>query len=76
LPGECLDPVTTGLSGPPHGRSAPRPVAALDQTLIISDAFVKTCGNLRAQLIGLGRYALRGVGRPQMLWTLDSDAAV
>ena len=48
---------------------------SLDQTLIISDAFAKTCGNLRAQLIGLGRYALRGVGRPQMLWTLDSDAA-
>jgi adenylate cyclase len=48
---------------------------SLDQTLIISDAFAKTCSNLRAQLIGLGRYALRGVGRPQMLWTLDSDAA-
>ncbi len=44
---------------------------SLDQTLIISDAFAKTCGTLRARLVGLGRYALRGVGRPQMLWTLE-----
>jgi adenylate cyclase len=48
---------------------------SLDQTLIISEAFAETCGALRARLVGLGRYALRGVGRPQMLWTLDPDAA-
>jgi adenylate cyclase len=48
---------------------------SLDQTLIISEAFADTCGALRARLVGLGRYALRGVGRPQMLWTLDPDAA-
>jgi adenylate cyclase len=47
---------------------------SLDQTLIISEAFADTCGALRARLVGLGRYALRGVGRPQMLWTLDPDA--
>jgi adenylate cyclase len=46
---------------------------SLDQTLIISEAFADTCGALRARLVGLGRYALRGVGRPQMLWTLDPD---
>jgi adenylate cyclase len=48
---------------------------SLDQTLIISEAFASTSGSLRARLVGLGRYALRGVGRPQMLWTLDADAA-
>jgi adenylate cyclase len=48
---------------------------SLDQTLIISEAFANTCGPLRARLVGLGRYALRGVARPQMLWTLDPDAA-
>jgi adenylate cyclase len=48
---------------------------SLDQKLIISEAFADTCGALRARLVGLGRYALRGVGRPQMLWTLDPDAA-
>ncbi len=47
---------------------------SLDQTLIVSDAFAATCGALRERLVGLGRYALRGVGRPQMLWTLDPDA--
>jgi adenylate cyclase len=47
---------------------------SLDQTLIISEAFADTCGALRARLVGLGRYALRGVGRPQMLWTLDPEA--
>ena len=26
------------------------------------------------RLVGLGRYALRGVGRPQMLWTLDANS--
>jgi adenylate cyclase len=48
---------------------------SLDQTLIISEAFADTCGALRARLVGLGRYALRGVGRPQMLWTIDPYAA-
>lgn len=48
---------------------------SLDQTLIVSEAFASTCGALSNRLIGLGRYALRGVVRPQMLWTLDPDAA-
>jgi len=43
---------------------------SLDQGLIISDAFADTCGALRARL---GRYALRGVGPPQSLWTLDHN---
>ena len=44
---------------------------SLDQKLIVSDAFASTCGAARDRLVGLGRFALRGVGRPQMLWTLD-----
>ncbi len=48
---------------------------SLDQTLITSDAFAATCGAERERLIGLGRYALRGVGRPQMLWTLEPEGA-
>lgn len=44
---------------------------SLDQRLIVSDAFAGTCGSLRNRLVGLGRYALRGVARPQMLWTVD-----
>lgn len=47
---------------------------SLDQTLIVSNAFTQTCGAERERLIGLGRYALRGVGRPQMLWTLEPAA--
>ena len=49
---------------------------SLDQTLIVSDAFAGTCGADRSRLVGLGRYALRGVGRPQMLWTLAPAGAV
>lgn len=44
---------------------------SLDQELIVSDAFAQTCGAARQRLVGLGRFALRGVGQPQMLWTLD-----
>lgn len=47
---------------------------SLDQDLIISDIFVERCGELRERMVGLGRYALRGVGKPQMLWTLDSQS--
>jgi adenylate cyclase len=49
---------------------------SLDQTVIISEAFASTSGALRDRLVGLGRFALRGVGRPQMLWTLDPETIV
>ena len=48
---------------------------SLDQKLIVSDAFANACGAAREHLVGLGRFALRGVGRPQMLWTLDGGAS-
>ena len=48
---------------------------SLDQPLIVSDAFAGTCGPARDRLVALGRFALRGVARPQMLWTLDPGGA-
>jgi adenylate cyclase len=47
---------------------------SLDQSLIVSDAFARACGPARERLVGLGRFALRGVARAQMLWTLDAEA--
>jgi adenylate cyclase len=48
---------------------------SLDQRVIVSDTFADASGALRDRLVGLGRYALRGVGKPQMLWTIDPGAA-
>lgn len=48
---------------------------SLDQRVLVSSAFVNAAGNRRATLVSLGRYALRGVGRPQELFTLDAMAA-
>ena len=48
---------------------------SLDQPLIVSDTFAGTCGPARDRLVALGRFALRGVARPQMLWTLDPGGA-
>jgi adenylate cyclase len=44
---------------------------SLDQPLLVSASFAAACGDQRARLVSLGRYALRGVGRPQELFTLD-----
>jgi adenylate cyclase len=46
---------------------------SLDQPVIVSSAFRDACdGAARSRLVSLGRYALKGVSRPQELWTLDS----
>jgi adenylate cyclase len=47
---------------------------SLEQTVIVSSAFAQAAPDCRARLVSLGRYALRGVGRPQELFTLDPDA--
>jgi adenylate cyclase len=47
---------------------------SLDQRLVVSAAFAAAAGPARARLVSLGRYALRGVARPQDLFTLDADA--
>ncbi len=44
---------------------------SLDQRVIVSSAFADQSGARRRELVSLGRYALRGVGRPQELFTLD-----
>ncbi len=47
---------------------------SVDQPLLVSDAFAKVGDNAR-RLVSVGRYALRGVERPQELFTLDAGAA-
>jgi adenylate cyclase len=44
---------------------------SLEQDLVLSSAFAEAAGPARTRLCGLGRYALRGVARPQELFTLD-----
>jgi adenylate cyclase len=46
---------------------------SVEQPVLVSDAFAKV-GDNASRLISVGRYALRGVGRPQELFTLDLDA--
>jgi len=47
---------------------------SVDQDMLLSSAFAAAAGSDRKRLISVGRYALRGVGRPQELFTLDPDA--
>jgi len=47
---------------------------SLEQDILLSSAFADAAGTARQQLVSLGRYALRGVGRPQELFTLDRSA--
>jgi len=45
---------------------------SVDQPLLVSDAFAAV-GDNRNRLVSVGRYALRGVGRAQELFTLDPE---
>ena len=45
---------------------------SLEQTVIVSTAFAEAAGEARGLLVSLGRYAMKGIGRPQELFTLDS----
>ena len=47
---------------------------SLDQRVIVSSAFAESAGPRRRDLVSLGRYALRGVGQPQELFTIDRGA--
>lgn len=47
---------------------------SVDQPVLVSDAFAGIDG-IRDRLVSVGRYALRGVGRAQELFTLDPDLA-
>jgi adenylate cyclase len=44
---------------------------SLDQHVIVSNAFAQAAGPARSRLVSLGRYAMKGVARPQELFTLD-----
>jgi adenylate cyclase len=48
---------------------------ALDQDMLLSSAFAEAAGAGRRRLVSVGRYALRGVQRPQELYTLDPETA-
>ena len=45
---------------------------SVDQPLLVSSAFAAAVGKAKSRLVSVGRYALRGVGRPQDLFTLES----
>jgi adenylate cyclase len=45
--------------------------SSLDQAVIVSSAFAAAAGAARARLVSLGRYAMKGVARPQEMYTLD-----
>lgn len=49
---------------------------SVDQPLLISSDFAAALGESRNLLVSVGRYALRGVGRPQDLYTLDPGAVL
>jgi adenylate cyclase len=44
---------------------------SLDQKVIVSSAFAEAAGDARKCLVSLGRYAMKGIARPQELFTLD-----
>jgi adenylate cyclase len=44
---------------------------SVDQALLVSSTFAAALGEARSRLVSVGRYALRGVGRPQDLYTLE-----
>ena len=44
---------------------------SLEQNVIVSSAFADAAGGARRLLVSLGRYAMKGVARPQELFTLD-----
>ncbi|HEY2986240.1 MAG TPA: adenylate/guanylate cyclase domain-containing protein [Candidatus Binatia bacterium] len=46
---------------------------SVDQPLLVSSAFASAIGEPKELLVSVGRYALRGVGRPQDLYTLDGS---
>ena len=47
---------------------------SLDQDVLLSSAFAEAAGPSRSRLVSVGRYALRGVQRPQELYTLEPEA--
>ena len=49
---------------------------AVDQPMLVSAPFAAAIGEPNGLLVSVGRYALRGVARPQELFTLDQEPEV
>jgi len=49
---------------------------SLEQAVIVSEAFAEAAGDARSRLVSLGRYAMKGVARPQELFTLDPEGLI
>ena len=49
---------------------------SVDQPILISQAFAESCVDQRPAFASVGRFALRGVGRPQELFTLDLEGSL
>jgi adenylate cyclase len=47
---------------------------SVDQPILVSSTFADSVAKERRHLVSVGRFALRGVGKPQELYTLDSSA--
>jgi len=45
---------------------------SLDQKVIVSAAFAEAAGEAQSLLVSLGRYAMKGIARPEELFTLDA----
>jgi adenylate cyclase len=50
--------------------------ASLEQPVIVSTAFAEASGQARLRLVSVGRYAMKGIARPQELFTLDPAHAL
>jgi adenylate cyclase len=48
---------------------------SVDQPILLSAAFAESVAEERRAFASVGRFALRGVGKPQELFTLDIDAS-
>ena len=46
---------------------------SLEQPIIVSSAFAEAAGGARERLVSLGRYAMKGVARPQELFTVEPE---
>jgi adenylate cyclase len=46
---------------------------SVDQPTLVSSAFAEALGCAKSRVVSVGRYALRGVRRPQELFTLEPD---
>jgi adenylate cyclase len=49
---------------------------SLDQPILVSASFARSSGEHRKRLVSVGRYVLRGVDKPQELFTLDPSFGV